>query len=336
MTAAAATAESLNRPVWDGVRGGWYEVYYLKFNLPSEQRAFWIRYTMTAPVGEGAVPRGELWAIAFDEAGGKHRAWKQGFEPGRFSFTGSGVRIGDAAFNHHGARGMVGGPDGLSWNLVFEEGLPAFSHFPHDWMYSAPLPKTKVVAPHLSMKLSGHVVVEGTRLQFARIPGHQAHIWGTKHAQRWAWANCNQWEGGENAALELLTAQVKVGKWLTPPLTVAALLTPERRLAFNRLSQWRSNQSEYGLERWRLQAEDGEHRLTSAITCKPEWMAGVRYEDPDGEPRICHNSKIADCEVVLERKTGAAWQEIQRLRATRTAAYEVVEPQADPRVSVLI
>lgn len=328
-----------NIMVFDGKKRGHYEVYYMKFNAPPY--AFWIRYTVLSPIAGGSEPVGELWAIAFNKDKPEwNDAWKRTVPFSQCSTLGQpfAYRIGTAELSHHGSRGEIARDDdrNISWDLAFHEEGETFHHFPGSLLYRLPFPKTKVVAPHLSMRVSGSVTVGNQTIALDKVPGHQAHIWGTKHALRWAWANCNQFEEAEGVVFEALSARIKLGKVETPDLSIAALRLPGKEILFNRVDRWLKNSSHYELEFWRLEASQGEHRLEAEIKNRVEDMVGVAYQDPDGEPRVCHNSKVADLDLGLYRKTGSEYRLEGTFRARGTAAFEVVTPEADPRVVVKI
>ena len=61
-----------SRPYWNRCqfdeqsRKGHYESYFLRANHPTENKAFWIRYTLFSPKGRPADNIGELWVMYFD------------------------------------------------------------------------------------------------------------------------------------------------------------------------------------------------------------------------------------------------------------------------------
>jgi hypothetical protein len=335
--------EKDNIAVWDGKTRGWYEVWYFKWNDAGSGAAVWLRYTILIPLEGRGEPVGELWAIVFDRRNpGANCAFKRTLPMAdvvldRNAF---GITIDDSVLTHTAARGHIGDGhgEGISWDLSVVPGDETFRHFPSEIMYRAALPKTKVVAPNLSCTYSGTVTVRGKTFKFDGAPGHQAHIWGTKHAARWAWANCNAFDGlGRGTVLEALTAQIKLGRGMSPPLSVACLKLDGREYAFNGLRNMFSTVTEYDVRRWELAAEGGGHLLKVHVACDPVHMVGVNYRDPDGEGRVCHNTKVADARVELfERKTGGGLELVRELRSSGTCAFEVVEPHAVPGVRVMI
>ena len=335
--------EQDNIAVWDGRSRGWYEVWYYKLNDPAAGTAVWLRSTILVPLLGHGEPVAELWAIAFDKndpawnCAFKRRTPLAGATLGRDAFS---VAIAGATLTQTASRGAIGdgAADGIAWDLSVTPAAATFRHFPSALMYRLPFPRTKVLAPNLSCTYTGTVTVKGRTLAFDRAIGHQAHIWGTKHAARWAWANCAAFddapEGG--AVLEALTAQIKVGGRLAPPLTVLCLRCGGEELLFNALRNLATNRSAYDLTRWDLEGENAAHAVRASITNDPRDMVGVGYRDPDGETRVCHNTKVAGVTVSLYEKARGGRRLLRTLASKAACAYEVVEPSAAPGVRVLI
>ncbi len=325
---------------WDGTSRGFYEVYYFKFNDPEQGIAFWFRYTLLIPIrgrGEGV---GELWAIFFDATMPENnRAWKRTYpidqvssqrEPFKF-------QIHDSVLQHDAAKGRIEGTDDtITWDLRVDPDPVGLRNLP-SLLYKLPFPTTKVVAPNLTCTYSGTVSFGDRVIEVNDAPGHQAHIWGTKHAAQWAWANCNLFDGGKDVVLEALSAQVKVGPLLAPPVSSIFLRVGEDEYRFDGFRQMLAIRSTWDVENWSLEARSRQYQLLVQVTSRPAWMVGVRYQDPDGETRVCNNTKVANAEVrVLERCRGAAPRLIHALRAERTCAFEVVGPEAVPGIPVRI
>ncbi len=325
---------------WDGSTRGFYEVYYFKFNDPAQQVAFWFRYTLLVPVKGRGDGVGELWAAFFDAARPEaNRAWKRSYPIDQVSsatnpFT---FRIHDSVLHHDGARGRIEGPeDSITWDLSVTPDPEGLRNLP-SLLYKLPFPTTKVVAPNLTCTYTGTVRFGDRVIEVTNAPGHQAHIWGTKHAARWAWANCNLFDGEKATVLEALSARVKAGPVLSPPVSSVFLRVGDDTYRFDSFRHLLAIRSTWDVKNWSLEAHNRRYQLLLQITSRPEWMVGVRYQDPDGETRVCNNTKVANAEVrVLERRKGAAPRLIHALRADRTCAFEVVGPEAVPEIPVRV
>ena len=65
----------------------------------------------------------------------------------------------------------------------------------HPLLRRARVAKTILVLPHPDLAVSGVVRLPGRELRLEGARGGQAHLWGTKHAGRWAWAHANDFAG---------------------------------------------------------------------------------------------------------------------------------------------
>ena len=103
------------------------------------------------------------------------------------------LRVGDAdAHRHADARRVRGRRLGCRLDAAaraYEHVAPA----------AAPgrIAKTILTLPHADVEVTGTLALPGRTLQLDGARGGQAHLWGSKHAQRWAWAHCNDFRSVE-------------------------------------------------------------------------------------------------------------------------------------------
>src|SRR5436190_2599719 len=161
---------------------GHYESFYLRAFDPALPRGVWIRYTVHKR--PRARPRGSLWFTLFDSRAAGPVATKVTLEhlgaaPDEY------IHIGESRF----APGhVIGSADGdAAWDLRFESSEPVYRHLPRSWMYSAPIPKTKLLSPHPDARFDGWVEASGQRIDVRGWPGMVGHNWGSQHAERWIW-----------------------------------------------------------------------------------------------------------------------------------------------------
>ncbi len=332
--------EKDNLTRWDSAQKGFYEVYYLKFNDLAQGNAAWLRYTLLAPRRESKrEPEVSVWGIFFDAKDpAQNAALKQTYsirdariEKEIFYFA-----AGPSAIFESGARGEIdNGRTKMSWELKFEgEGL-ALRHLPLP-LYVGPFPKTKILAPYLSTRLSGEFSVNGRRFVLERVPAHQAHLWGTEQSESWIWGNCNTFIEDSDACFEGLSARVRIGEKFAPEMTLLFLYWKGKFYRFDSPTKWFSNRSFHELDRWHFEAAEGKLRFIGDFFANPKEMIGVRYEDPQGGERFCHNTKIADLKIQILQKGSSGWECLKILTAAKSAAFEVVEPTHDPRVRLMI
>jgi len=320
---------------WDG-RAGWYEVYYLKFNNPVDRTACWIRYTLTSPSKAKGEGRCELWGIFFDAADpSANFAVKNSFNIDRLSLQKDKwkIMIGDAELSSQHARGSIGGKGAeLSWDLTFGSTLPVFHHFPLAGMYEWSFPKTKALAPHENALFKGKIDANGREILVEDAPGQQAHLWGTKHALRWAWCHCSAFAGEEDAVFEGLDSRIKLGTITSPHLALFYLRLRGRDHYLNTIPHLFKNRSRWELGHWSFSGRDRDVEVKGEVRCRTEEMVGVTYQDPDGELLWCNNSKTAVMELEVFFKDGGP----VRLKGDMTAAAEFVDRRTYPEVPIRI
>lgn len=246
---------------WDG-RPGWYEVWYLIVC-----GRFWLRYTLHVPRDPELDREAALWLASFTGPPAA-RTWTFPLHAFRTAGAGWPVELGPAGLGDREARGAV---DGAAWELRFEPLLPPFDHV-HPLV--RPLARSRVVLSNPALEVSGFVEVGGVRHDLDGAPGHQAHVWGSRHADRFGWAHATlpgrRW-------VEALTAKV-------PGLPELSLWATERERASSPLALLRTR-AELSPTRWRIGP--------FTVEAEPEDFVGVTYRDPDGTPLYCYHTERA-------------------------------------------
>lgn len=337
-------AEAANLPRFDGRQAPFYEVWFVEVQDAAHDTGLWLRYTLSSPAGGPAVA--ELWAMYFDRRDPSRSFGQKRTIPlaeaqlsrERFRF-----QIGGAELFHYGCRGEIGEDSRrIRWDLSWSEDR-LLLHYPTDLMYRAALPRTKVTSPHFDLRASGSYEVGGERFELHESPGQQSHLWGTEHAQRWRWCHANTFVEDSTAVFEALTAEVKVGPFSAPPLTMFALCLQGSLHTFNGpLDLLQKNESRtdsklepdghYPVSRWMVGGGDSRLRFRGEIWAELPLYLGVRYHDPDGSTRVCNHSKLASvCLEILEPDGSGGWRVSSRL-TTRAGAVEFVGKEPDPRV----
>ncbi|MBI2059751.1 MAG: hypothetical protein HYT87_08275 [Nitrospirae bacterium] len=332
--------EKDNELVWDGAKKGHYEVYYLKFNQAKTKTAWWIRFTLNAPLPGKGDPIAELWGIFFDGNDFKRNAAFKKTIPFAEASIGRNphqFKIGSAVLKHNESWGKLDGNGrSLEWDLKMTSEGGTFRHFPYPGMYTGKLPKTKVLSPHMNGRFSGTIKVDGQTYSLVNEPGQQTHIWGTKHAYRWVWGHCNLFKEDPGAVLELLSAQIKIGPIPTPVISVFHLVHRGKAYTVNRIGESLRVKSRWDVGKWNFAVATQDRRFEIEVNSRLENFVGVEYTDPDLEHAYCYNTKIADCRVsILEPKDGE-WVPSGVLTSDGGAAFEVAQRNKDPRVAVRI
>jgi hypothetical protein len=320
---------------WQG-QPGHYEVYYLTLTDPATGIGFWIRYTMVAPSPEtGEEATCSLWFMAMDPADPSRNVGdKVSFPASALSAEVDPFRlmVNDSVLTD---RGMVGSleRDGRrhAWDLSWQPRLPAYGHV-HPVLRAAKVAKTILFLPHPDVEVSGWIEMAGRRIEVAGARGGQAHLWGAKHATRWAWAHCSDFTGpnGEPRAdtfVDGVSVYVpRFGRELGPNTPVVARIGGRDLMSISPLAVQR-NPSEFGLQSWRFEARTRRRKLQADVTARREDLVGVTYHDPDGELAYCYNTEVADMKLtVFERSTPfTQWRKQDELTSRGRAHFEYAQ-----------
>jgi hypothetical protein len=323
--------ERWNALQWDG-EPGHYEVYYLTLTDPGTGVGMWIRYTMVAPLaGTGEEATCSLWFMAMDpqdpaaNVGEKVSFPIAAMKAEREPFA---LRIGDAVLTDTGMSGALE-RDGrrFAWDLRWQPTLPAYGHV-HPLLRRAGIAKTVLFLPHPDVEVSGTVTVGERRIDVSGARGGQAHLWGSKHATRWAWVHCSDFTGAPGGTfVDGVSVFVpRFGRQLGPNTPVVARTGGADVMSTSPLAVQR-NDSDFGPWGWRFEARTARRRLAAVVTARPEDLVGVTYHDPDGELAYCYNTEVADMRMeVFERAHPfSGWRKVDELSSERRAHFEYAQ-----------
>lgn len=329
-------AASANELRWDG-EPGHYEVYYLSLTEPASGVGLWIRYTMVAPLpATGEEATCSLWLMAMGPANGDGRLGRKRSWPVaelRARAEPFELRIADAILRDDG---MTGGFDDVAWDLSWAPGPRAYEHV-HPLLQRAKVAKTVLVLPHADLAVSGTVKLPGRELALDGARGGQAHLWGSKHASRWAWAHCNDFRGldGEPRPGDFLDGVSvyvpRLGREIGPSTPVVGRFGGADFASTGPLRVTR-NRSHFALTSWQLEAHDEARKVVATVDAPRDALVGVTYHDPDGKLAYCYNSEVASARVhVWDRERGTGWRLTDTLVAPGRAHFEYAqrEPLSD-------
>ncbi|GIK45790.1 MAG: hypothetical protein AMXMBFR31_15980 [Candidatus Desulfobacillus denitrificans] len=333
-------SESLQqrRDAWNASRfrpgesGGLYESYFLRGNHPERPLAFWIRYTIFCPKGRPQEAQGELWAIYFDGETGKVSAAKESrpITECQFSRDCLDVRIGSATLTDGALDGRAASAEhAVSWRLTFAGGGAPLLLLP-EAMYSGGFPKAKALVAQPNAVFSGTLTVDGREIALSGWRGSQNHNWGSRHTDRYAWGQVAGFDNAPEAFLECAAAQVRVGPFWSPRLTLLVLRDGDEEIALNGLLQAARAQGDYDFFTWTLDSRSPQARLHGRIEAPAAAFVGLNYLNPPGGSKTCLNSKLASAEFTLERPGRPAKTFVTRSRA----AFEILTDRRDHGIAV--
>jgi hypothetical protein len=323
-----------------GERAGHYESWFQRANHPTRPLAFWIRYTIFAPAGRPADAIGELWAIHFDGETGQHVAVKREVPIREASFARDRFRvtIADAELGGEGSsgalRGAVSGSEHrIGWDLRYRGDQRPLMFFPLA-LYETPLPKAKALVGVPGAIYEGTVDVDGRTIDVGGWVGSQNHNWGSKHTDRYAWGQVAGFDDHPQSFLEVGTGKLKLGPVWTPDLTPLVLRHEGREHALNAPAQIVRARASLSYFDWRFASETASARVEGRIYADREDFVGLAYHNPPGGVKHCLNSKIASCDLTITYKRGTRVGQVDRLKATRRAAFEILTDDRGHGVSI--
>ncbi|MFH0901920.1 MAG: hypothetical protein V2A73_14925, partial [Pseudomonadota bacterium] len=358
-----------NARVWNG-QPGHYEAWYLTFNHRPSGMGFWIRYSLDAPLARVGSPYAQLWFAAFDipKAGallapchvGASAPHHFGGRPGgdaprrdvlsrtfavnqklpihRMSAAADPfeLRIDESVLTHCRAKGRIAGAGHeAQWDLSWDPCPTTHRHLPA-FAYQVPgLARTRVLSPNLDVRLGGMVRIDGETLTLSGEPACQSHLWGSKHADAWAWGHCNAFDDRDDAVLESLTVGLSPAGVALPSLTFLSLRLDGETLIFTSPIDVVRTSGHFGTARYRFAAADARARISGVFSCHPDEMVTAEYADPDGTRSYCANTEIASLRIDVYRRSSwrSRWLEQARLVATGTAHFEVAGRIPDQAVA---
>ena len=324
---------NLNALQWDGAPGH-YEVYYLTLTDPVSGFGVWIRSTMRAP-DEGDAEC-SLWFLAMHPDGtrfGRKATYpidRLIAEPDPFR-----LQVGDSELSDSGYSGAF---EDVRWDLTWKPGR-GYEHV-HPFLRRAKIAKTVLVLPHADVAVSGTITIVAEQLTLHGARGGQAHLWGSKHANRWAWVPCNDFTTSDGApAADAFVDGVSVfvprfGREIGPSTPVVGRFGGADFAATSPLRVTR-HPSRFDLDSWEFEAVDGKRKIVGQVEAPRSSLVGVTYHDPDGAEAYCYNSEVATMRLTVLEKAGGDWREREELVSDGRAHFEYAQREPVAEVELL-
>jgi hypothetical protein len=311
-------------------KAGHYESFYLKACEPGGGRGLWIRHTVHKR--PGAEPNASIWFVLFDRAAEGPRATKVTVPATQLSVPdGSWIRVGDAEIGPGRAEGSVDtDPVSAAWSLTFSAEAEPCRYLPAAWLYEAPLPKTKFVAPVPLTHFDGRLEIDDETIEFSGWPGMIGHNWGSEHAERWVWLEGTGFADSPGTYFDAGAARVKLGSRTSPWIPSGMLMLDGEPHRLGGLGAIRSTtiEEEPGVCSFVLPGKDVVVR--GRITAPEKDFVGWVYADPKGPEHNTVNCSVADLELTVERP-GLPRRE---LTLAAGAAYELGMRETDHGIPI--
>jgi hypothetical protein len=308
-------------------KAGHYESFYVKACAPDGGRGIWIRHTVHKR--PGAEPTGSIWFTAFDREAGAPRAAKVTVPASGLSAPSGGwIRVADAEIGPGRAEGSLkaGGLE-AAWSLRFAGDDQPARYLPADWLYEAPLPRTKFVAPYPDAVFDGAVEVDGERFEISGWPGMIGHNWGTEHAERWIWLEATGFADAPGTWFDAGAARVKLGKRTSPWVPSGFVSLDGVRHRLGGLGAIRASRIEETPTGCTFLLPGKDIVVHGRVEAPREAFVGWIYADPNPKGGEHHtvNCSVADMELTVEQPGRPA----RHLSLPGGAAYELGMRETD-------
>jgi hypothetical protein len=311
-------------------KAGHYESFYVKACRPDGGQGIWIRHTVHKR--PGAEPNASVWLVLFDRSAPAPRATKITVPAAQLSSPpGSWLRVGDAEIGPGRAEGSVDTEAlAASWSLTFAGDADPCRYLPAEWLYEAPLPRTKFVAPFPDARFEGRLELEGESIELAGWPGMVGHNWGSEHAERWVWLEGTGFADAPDAYFDVGAARVRLGSRVSPWVPSGTLVLDGVAHRLGGLGAIRSTtiDEQPSVCSFRLPGRDVLVRGRAAAPEKD--FVGWIYADPQGPEHNTVNCSVADLELTVERPGLPPRQ----LSLPGGAAYELGMREADHGIPI--
>jgi hypothetical protein len=278
-----------------------YESFYVKACRPDGGLGIWIRHTVHKAPGQ--EPKGSIWFTLFDRTEPAPRAAKVTVPPSSLAASpGSWIRVAEAEIGPGVASGRVE-TDGLgaSWSLRFDGPGEPCHYLPAEWLYQAPLPRTKFVAPFPDAVFDGTLEVDGESIEIAGWPGMIGHNWGSEHAERWIWLEGSGFPEAPDTWFDAGAARVKLGSRVSPWLPSGMLTLDGVSHRLGGLGAIRSARIEESPTACSFSLPGKDIVVHGRAAAPPKDFVGWVYADPKGGEHHTVNCSVADLELTVER-----------------------------------
>jgi hypothetical protein len=311
-------------------KAGHYESFYIKACRPGGGQGVWIRHTVHKR--PGADPKGSLWFTLFDRGAPAPRVTKVTVPAGELSApAGSWISVDGSEIGPGRAAGSVE-TDALtaSWELSFSGEAEPCRYLPADWLYEAPLPRTKFVAPYPDARFDGLLELDGEMIALNEWPGMIGHNWGTEHAERWVWLEGTGFADSPGAYFDAGAARVRVGRWTTPWVPSGMLVLDGEAHRLGGLGAIRSASIEEEPTACTFTLPGKDVIVRGRVSAPGKDFVGWVYADPKGPEHNTVNCSVADLELSVE----SAGRPTRTLTLEGGAAYELGMRETDHGIPV--
>jgi hypothetical protein len=280
---------------------GHYESFYIKACRPDGGQGVWIRHTVHKR--PGAEPNASIWFVFFDRDAAAPRATKVTVPASELSVPVAGwIGVDGAEVGPGRAEGSVA-TDAVtaSWSLSFAGDAEPCKYLPADWLYEAPLPRTKFVAPWPDVRFEGRLTIDDEPLELSGWPGMIGHNWGSEHAERWVWLEGTGFADSPDTYFDAGAARVKLGSRTSPWIPSGMLMLDGEPHRLGGLGAIRSASIEEAPTVCSFVLPGKDIVVRGRVSAPEKDFVGWVYADPKGPEHNTVNCSVADLELTVER-----------------------------------
>jgi hypothetical protein len=251
----------------------------------------------------GAEPKGSIWFVFFDRAAEGPRATKVTVPAAQLSAPADGwIEVGDAVIGPGRAEGSVDADAvAAGWSLTFSGEAEPCKYLPADWLYEAPLPRTKFVAPYPDARFEGRLEIDDVGIELSGWPGMVGHNWGSEHAERWVWLEGTGFADSPGTYFDAGAARVKLGSRTSPWIPAGMLTLDGEPHRLGGLGAIRSTTIEESAGACSFVLPGKDVLVRGRISAPQKDFVGWVYADPKGPEHNTVNCSVADLELTVER-----------------------------------
>jgi hypothetical protein len=311
-------------------KAGHYESFYIKACRPGGGQGIWIRHTVHKR--PGAESNASIWFVLFDREAGGPRATKATVPAAELSApVGLWIRVDRAEIGPGRASGSIA-TEALkaSWDLTFAGDAEPCKYLPADWLYGAPVPRTKFVAPFPSARFDGRLEVDGQEIELQGWPGMIGHNWGSEHAERWVWLEGTGFPDSPDTYFDAGAARIKIGRRTTPWLPSGMLVLDGEAHRLGGFGKVRSASVKESPTACEFTLPGKDIVVRGRVSAPQKDFVGWAYADPKGPEHHTVNCSVSDLELTVERPG----QPDRKLTLAAGAAYELGMRETDHGIPI--
>jgi hypothetical protein len=312
-------------------KAGHYESFYIKACRPGGGKGLWIRHTVHKR--PDLAPNASIWFVLFDRDAERPLATKTTVPDTALSApAGSWIRVGEAEIGPGKASGSLDTETlKASWELSFAGDSEPCKYLPADWLYEAPLPRTKFVAPVPDARFDGRLEIEGVEpIELSGWPGMIGHNWGSEHAERWVWLEGTGFPDSPGTYFDAGAARVKLGSKTSPWVPSGFLMLDGEAHRLGGLGAIRSASISESPESCDFTLPGKDVLVRGRVSAPRKDFVGWVYADPKGPEHNTINCSVADLELTVERPA----LPVRTLTLEGGAAYELGMRETDHGIPI--